>query len=474
MTDGQIIDAEINGLTADSRSVEAGFLFAALEGAEADGRSFIPDAIARGAAAVLSRPDTDLGPVAGQVPLLSHENPRQRYAELAARFNGPQPGEIAAITGTNGKTSVAEFTRQIWQGLGLPAASLGTLGLTSPTLQREGGLTTPDPFELHQTLSALKRDGTDHVALEASSHGLDQYRLDGAQISIAAFTNLSRDHLDYHGSMEQYLASKARLFSDLLRAEGTAILNGDAECYAQLTRAVRPGARVITYGRSGGDLVLTSAAPAGLGQELRLQIFGAEVKTTLPLIGEFQAMNALCALAIVLAGGAGIDQAVSCLSDLKPVPGRMQLVAERANSAAIYVDYAHTPDALERVLDVLKPLAKGKLIVVFGCGGDRDTGKRAEMGRIANHGADIVIVTDDNPRSEDAAMIRAEILAAAPGAIEIGDRRQAIFEAVSGLSGGDILVIAGKGHETGQIVGTETLPFDDAEMVQSAMEDLGR
>ncbi|MDP6428725.1 MAG: UDP-N-acetylmuramoyl-L-alanyl-D-glutamate--2,6-diaminopimelate ligase [Rhodospirillales bacterium] len=470
MKDGRLVDADIHGLSADSRKIEPGFLFAALPGAETDGRDYIADAVKRGAVAVLSPPGTEIGTeiaVDGPpVALLTHDMPRRRYAELAARFHGGQPAHIAAVTGTNGKTSVVDFTRQLWTRLGSPAASLGTLGLVAPGRRTQGGLTTPDAADLHATLADLAAEGVDHAAIEASSHGLDQFRLDGVQVSVAAFTNISRDHLDYHGSMDAYLGAKARLFSELLQAGGTAVLNADDPHWEKLLAG--RDVRSLTYGWAGNDVALEDCQAHGDSQRLTLEIFGSGVEIDFPLIGDFQVMNALCALAIVIAGGAEPNAALQGLVTLEPVAGRMQLAARLENDAAIYVDYAHTPDALRRVLAALRPHASGALQVVFGCGGDRDTGKRPEMGRIAARLADRVIVTDDNPRTEDAGAIRGAIMEAAPGAREIGDREQAIFEAVSGLGAGDILVIAGKGHEQGQIVGAEIKPFDDLEVARRA------
>ena len=468
MTTGPAADAAITGLTADSRKVEPGFLFAALAGAVADGSDFIDDALLRGAAAVLAAPGTELD----GVPLFTHAQPRRRYAEIAARFYGRQPRHIAAVTGTNGKTSVADFSRQLWTHLGFKAASLGTLGLVAPSRTRPGGLTTPDAADLHATLAALANDGVDHAAIEASSHGLDQFRLDGVQISVAAFTNLSRDHLDYHGSMDAYRHAKARLFNELLQGGGTAVLNAD-DPYSRKLLGGR-GVRTLTYGKAGKDVRLLDCQPHGQGQQLKLNLMGKDAEIDFPMIGDFQVMNALCALAMVIADGADPDAALQGLEMLQPVAGRMQLAARRANGAAVYVDYAHTPDALRRLLEALRPHTEAALWLVFGCGGDRDTGKRPEMGAIAAALADHVIVTDDNPRSEDAAQIRAAILAAAPDAIEIGAREDAIFEAVRGLAAGDIAVIAGKGHEQGQIVGADVIPFDDLDVAFRAASEVDR
>ena len=375
MTRGPAADTEITGLTAASREVEPGFLFAALPGADADGRDFIADAVAQGAAAILAEPGTQVDTVA----LLAHAVPRRRYAELAARFYGDQPAHIAAVTGTNGKSSVADFTRQLWSHLGLQAASLGTLGLVAPGRAEARDLTTPDAVELHATLLELAAVGVTHAAIEASSHGLDQYRLDGVQIGVAGFTNLSRDHLDYHCSMEKYRGAKARLFTELL--DGTAVLNADDPVSEGLTGGRK--IETLTYGRTGHDIRLLACKPDGAGQRLSLKVLGNKFEIDFPLIGDFQAINALCALAMVIADGASPETATEGLEKLAPVTGRMQLAVRRANGAAVIVDYAHTPDALESLLDTLYPQIEGRLCVAFGCGGDRDPSKRGEMGAIA-------------------------------------------------------------------------------------------
>ena len=458
---------DISGLTCDSRQVEPGFLFAALPGTVADGRMFIAEAMARGAVAVLAPPGTRVDSPDRKVPLLIDDNPRRRFALMAARFFAKQPATVAAVTGTNGKTSVVSFARQLWTRLGHKAASMGTLGISAPGLELPGSLTTPDPVDLHRALSRLAGDGVDYLALEASSHGLDQYRLDGVEINIAAFTNLSRDHLDYHGSMDAYLAAKRRLFVEVMKPAGVAVLNADSEPFQALrqTAGVRRQ-RVISYGREGDDirLVACRSLPGGLG--LKLHVDGKDYDVDLPLVGAFQAENALCALGIVFAcNGGGTQAAVEALETLEEVPGRMQKVATHPSGAGVFVDYAHTPDALARVLETLRGHASGNLVVVFGCGGERDPGKRPEMGRIACRLADRVIVTDDNPRGEDAAQIRRQIIDACEDAREIGDRAEAIGEALAGLKSGDLLVVAGKGHESGQIVGDQVLPFNDAETV---------
>jgi len=475
-------EVEISGLTADSRKVAAGYLFAALPGSRADGRDFIPQAIEKGAAAVLAPRGTALpppkAPGAQHVALLLDENPRRRLALLAARFYGRQPATIALVTGTNGKTSVASFTRQLWQTLGHDSASLGTLGLQPTRPDAPASLTTPDPVELHRCLASLARDHIDHVVLEASSHGLDQSRLDGIRASAAAFTNLTRDHLDYHGTMEAYLAAKLRLFTELLLPAGCAVVNIDDPAAVAVVEACRArGVRLITYGKGPGngmgpDLRLLEQQPTATGQDLRLEIFGKRYDVALPVAGAFQAGNVLAALGFVLAGGVDTDEAVAALETLSGVPGRVELVGATPAGGHVYVDYAHTPDALETVLKALRPHAQNRLFVIIGCGGDRDPGKRPMMGRIAVTLADAAIITDDNPRSEDPAAIRQEMLAEAPGAQEIGDRGAAIATAVAAMGPGDVLVIAGKGHESGQIVGGQVLPFDDRDVARTAISKL--
>ena len=459
-------DSDILGLTSDSRVVQPGFLFAALPGTRQDGRQFAVDAISRGAVAILtdSAEALTLSPEQrDRIAILADANPRRKLALMAARFYGRQPRELAAVTGTNGKTSVVHFTREIWRALGHPAASLGTLGLVTPVKRRPGALTTPDPMELHRDLAGLARDGIEHVAIETSSHGLQQFRLDGLTIAAAGFTNLTRDHLDYHGDMARYRAAKERLFTELLAPGGVAVLNRESGEFARLKSLCRDGGHpVIAYGADpAADLRLVHREPRVGSQAVNLEILGQRHELVLPFVGEFQAMNALAALGLVIATGGSPEAATSALTSLPGVPGRMQFVAEHQDGA-IVVDYAHTPDALAAVLTALRPHARGRLIVVFGCGGDRDPGKRPLMGQIATRLADRVYVTDDNPRTEPPAKIRRTIVEAAPNAVEIGDRREAIASAIAGLGPGDVLVIAGKGHETGQIVGAETYPFDDA------------
>jgi UDP-N-acetylmuramoyl-L-alanyl-D-glutamate--2,6-diaminopimelate ligase len=471
---------EIAGLTADSRAVRPGWLFAALPGTRTDGRSFIDSAIERGAVAVLAPQGTSLKAGTDRVALITDANPRRRLALLAARFFGAQPRMLAAVTGTNGKTSVADFTRQIWAALGHRAASIGTLGLIAPedvalADAPRASLTTPDPIALHRDLADLARAGVDHLSIEASSHGLDQHRLDGLRVSAAAFTNLTRDHLDYHATMEAYLAAKLRLFDSLMAADGTAVLNADSAHFEHFAKAARArGQRVLSYGRAGRDIRLLAQTPQADGQVLEIDFMGRRAAVQLAVAGSFQGSNVLCALGLAVATGAALDAALGTLGRLRGVRGRIERVASHPNGAAIYVDYAHTPDALETVLTALRPHAMGRLVVVFGAGGDRDRGKRPQMGAVSARLADRVYVTNDNPRSEDPAAIRAEIMPACPDATEIGDRGEAIRQAVAALEPGDLLVIAGKGHESGQTVGGVTHPFDDAVVARAAVADLVR
>lgn len=443
----------ITGLTADSRTVEPGFLFAALPGVQANGRTFIADAVARGAVAVLAPPGT-LVPQGAR--LIAADDPRGALARLAAQFYGAQPETIAAVTGTNGKTSTVQFARQLWEFEGLNAAALGTL---------EGAMTTPDPVALHARLVELACGGVTHLALEASSHGLDQRRLDGVRIAAAGFTNLTRDHLDYHATLDNYRCSKLRLFNELLPEGAPAVINADDLESAAFARAAR--GPVITYGRAGQSLRIVSLEPLPHGQAAEIEVFGQRFALTLPLVGAFQADNALCALGLAAGADPARAQALAPhLEALTGVPGRMQRVGE----APVYIDYAHTPGGLETALTALNPHAARRIVCVFGCGGDRDAGKRPQMGAIAARLADAVIVTDDNPRSEDPAAIRAAILAAAPGAREIGDRRAAIRAAIKILRPGDVAFIAGKGHEIGQTIDGKTYPFNDYDEAKEALE----
>jgi len=460
---------EVAGVTADSRHVAPGWLFAALPGARADGRKFIGEAVARGAAAVLAPEGTGWPEGVPPRPLLHDPEPRRRLAQIAAALAGAQPRIVVAVTGTNGKTSTVEFLRQIWTLAGRPAASLGTLGLIAPSFSAgpPPGLTTPDPIALAEKLAALARAGVQHAALEASSHGLDQFRLDGVRFSAAAFTNLTRDHLDYHGTEQAYRQAKLRLFAELLPAGAPAIVQADidpATLDALRDIAGRKKLALRSVGERGDAVRLLRVVPRPDGQVLEIEAAAARRTVALPLPGRFQADNAL--LAAALAQALGEAQAFDLLWRLTGVRGRMELAARLPNGAAAYVDYAHTPDALERLLTALRPHTEGRLHVVFGAGGDRDRGKRPLMGAAAARLADRAIVTDDNPRSEDPAAIRAAVRAACPDALEIGDRAAAIAAGLDGLAPGDLLVVAGKGHEQGQTIGDTTIPFDDVAVIR--------
>lgn len=465
-------DAErrVAGVAFDSRKVAPGEAFVALAGAKADGAQFIADAAARGATAIVSGQPQPAGLAAG-IAFAEVADPRRALALAAAKVHPRQPATIVAVTGTSGKSSVAEFTRQIFMALGREAASLGTIGIVTAEGADYGSLTTPDPLSLHASLDQLARQGVSHVAMEASSHGLDQRRLDGVRLTAGAFLNLGRDHLDYHPSVEDYLAAKLRLW-ELLPPGAPVVINRDEPYAAEAAQAAQSGGHaVIGIGRGGDCLRLLSVEREGFSQRLRVAVDGREVEVMLPLVGDFMAGNALVAAGLAIAAGEEPRAAVAALSGLKGVPGRLERVAEH-NGGLVVVDYAHKPDALAAVLRTLRPYASGRLICVFGCGGDRDRGKRPLMGGIAAEGADIAIVTDDNPRSEDPAAIRAEILAAAPGLREIGDRAKAIAAGVAELQPGDLLVVAGKGHETGQIIGDRTLPFSDHETVRQAVAEI--
>ena len=456
----------ITGVTADSRQARPGSLFVAVSGTAADGTGYIADAVARGAVAVLARDGVEWPDDVPPRPLLVCAEPRRALALMAASHAGAAPEKIVAVTGTNGKTSTVDFIRQLWTLGGLRAASLGTLGLVAPGMAGGGGLTTPGPVELAGLLAALARDGVGHVALEASSHGLHQFRLDGVRLAAAGFSNLTRDHLDYHGSLEAYRDAKLRLFAQLLPVRAVAVVNADMD--ASVVEAVHAAAiarRLVlrSVGERGCDLRLVSARPVPHGLALVIEADGARIETELALPGRFQADNVLMAAA--LAQASGLEGALGLLDRLTGVRGRMELAATLPNQAAAYVDYAHTPDALHRVLESLRPHGR-RLVCVFGAGGDRDPGKRALMGQEVCRLADVPIVTDDNPRREDPAAIRASILSGCPGAIEIGDREAAIAAGLAELRAGDVLVVAGKGHEQGQSVGGTTLPFDDAGVIR--------
>jgi UDP-N-acetylmuramoyl-L-alanyl-D-glutamate--2,6-diaminopimelate ligase len=470
-------DPVLTGLTLDSRKVRPGFLFAAVAGARADGASFVADAVSRGAVAILAAPDAPMPALDASVVVVRTANPRRRIARMAAAFAGAQPATVAAVTGTNGKSSTVHFVREIWASMGLRAASVGTLGIVSPGFSREAGLTTPDPVQLHADLATLSQEGVTHLAIEASSHGLDQHRLDGLRLSAAAFTNLTHEHLDYHASMDEYFTAKARLFGNLLPPDGTAVVNADsdrAEAIADICR--ERGVRCWTYGTAGTEFRLVGDEPTPSGQHLSIEVLGRSYDVDLPLVGGFQASNALAALGLVVAAGGDPARAVAGLAMLSGAPGRLQLVARHRSGAPVYVDYAHKPEALETVLRTLRPFARGRLVVVFGCGGDRDRGKRPVMGEIATRLADLAIVTDDNPRSEEPADIRAEIIRGIPvdrrNWVEARvDRHHAIAEGMTALaSPDDLLLIAGKGHEAGQTIKGVTHPFDDAEVARGLAE----
>ncbi len=461
-------DIVVSGLASDSRQVKPGNVFFALAGAKTDGAKFVASAIAAGAVAIIAEHDI---PTSGQIPLVKAANARRALALAAARFFPCQPATVAAVTGTSGKTSVAAFTRQIWARLGHAAASVGTVGLVSPSRTIYGSLTTPDPISLHETLDEIAREGVSHLAFEASSHGLDQHRLDGVRVSAGAFTNLSRDHMDYHPTVAHYLAAKLRLFNDLVVDGGAAVVAADHEhSQAFIDAAVRRKLRLISVGRAGKEITLRDASIDGFSQRLVVEHEGRLRGLRLPLVGEFQIENALVSAGLAIGTGSEADAVFAALEHLEGAKGRLELVGTR-NGAPVFIDYAHKPDALEKALAALKPFVRGRLVVVFGAGGDRDPGKRPLMGEIATRLADAVIITDDNPRSENPAVIRAAIRAAAPGAQEIGDRAQAICAAVDQLKPGDVLVIAGKGHETGQIIGDKTLPFSDHDAVAAALAE---
>ncbi|MBU0581782.1 MAG: UDP-N-acetylmuramoyl-L-alanyl-D-glutamate--2,6-diaminopimelate ligase [Alphaproteobacteria bacterium] len=467
---GVFADAEVAGVTSDSRRSGPGTVFVAVAGSKADGASYAADAAARGAVAIVAARGAKLGELS--VPVISVEDPRLALAKAAAALHPRQPETMVAVTGTSGKTSVAAFTRQIWEHDGKAAASIGTTGVVAPGRDDYGQLTTPDPVELHQLLSDLADAGVTHAAMEASSHGLDQRRLDGVRLSAGGFTNLGRDHMDYHPTVEDYHRAKLRLFDTLLPKGAPAVIFADDTWSKRTIEAAEAaGLKVLTVGRQGSFLKLKRVEHERYRQRAEIEADGVLHEIVLPLAGDFQIFNALVAAGLAASTGTPVDKALDALEHLKGAPGRLDLVGTTANGAPVYVDYAHKPDALENVLASVRPFTTGRVIVVFGCGGDRDRGKRPIMGEIATRLADVTIVTDDNPRSEVPADIRKAILAAAPGAIEIGDRHKAIRDAVAMLAAGDTLIIAGKGHEHGQTVGSETLPFSDHEEVRKALRE---
>src|SRR5882724_2415 len=465
---------DVKGLAVDSRAVRPGDLFFALAGSKTDGARFIESAIAAGAVAAAC---DHAPPGDRRIPFVATPNPRRALSLAAARFYPRQPATIAAVTGTSGKASVGAFARQIWERLGHASASIGTIGLVSTKRTVYGSLTTPDPIALHRQLDEIAADGVTHLAFEASSHGLDQYRLDGVRIGAGGFTNLTRDHMDYHPDVAHYLAAKLRLFRDLVMADGAAVISADHDCSQAVSDAARAKKlRIVAVGRkadgAGEGIRLIEADIDGFAQELTLEHRGRRHAVRLPLVGEFQIENALVAAGLAIGTGSEPKAAFATLELLEGAKGRLERVAER-NGAPIFVDYAHKPDALAKALQALRPYAKRKLVVVFGAGGDRDAGKRPLMGAIATEYADRVIVTDDNPRQENPNLIRSAILSAAKGAKEIGDRAEAIRTVIAGLQPGDALLIAGKGHETGQIVGNSTLPFSDHDAVAAAFAPRG-
>jgi len=467
---GMLKDVAVTGLTVDSRTVAVGDLFVALPGTRHDGRNYIAQAVNNGASAVLTTPGSVVS-LEGMPPVIEDTNPRKLYAQMAARFCGVQPAVQVAVTGTNGKTSVAEFTRQIWQQLGTPAASIGTLGVCSQSVQIDGGLTTPDPMSLYSIFNRLYGVGVNNIAVEASSHGLDQHRLDGMHIRAAAFTNLTRDHLDYHKNEQSYFYAKARLFGSLLTPGSSAVINID-DPWGRVLDDIAWGRSLnrLTFGHSDKAhlrIVRHQVLPAG--QKVTVSYAGQEHEIALPLVGEFQAMNALAAAGLVISTGGEPAAVMTALQTLQGVPGRMELMG-KYGGAGIYVDYAHTPGGLKTVLAAARAHEPRQLHVVFGCGGDRDKGKRPQMGQVAADLADRVYVTDDNPRSERPAVIRAEILAACPQAIEIGDRPAAIQAALNNAEDGDMVIIAGKGHETGQTIGDQVIDYSDIETVRTFLD----
>lgn len=464
----------VTGFAIDNRRVAPGNVFGAFVGAAVNGEDFIAQAVKAGAIAVVARPQARAAIEAAGAIALTDANPRRAFARLAAPFYAPLPETIVAVTGTNGKTSTVEMLRQIWRMAGHSAASIGTLGITTADETTYTGLTTPDIVTFLANLAGLAREGVSHVAYEASSHGLSQYRSEGPRVMAGAFTNLSRDHLDYHATMEDYFAAKMRLFDEVVVDGGAGVVWADDPWSKQAIAHVRArGLSLVTVGEKGETIRLLSREPGPLGQVLKVLHEGVEHRINLPLIGAYQAANALVAAGLALASGIGAAQVFDALGRLAPVRGRLERAAINAAGSPAYVDYAHTPDALEAAIAALRPHTKGRLIVVFGAGGDRDAGKRAPMGRIAGEQADLAIVTDDNPRGEDPAAIRAAVLAGAPDRlIEIGNRREAIFHGVAQAKKDDILLIAGKGHEQGQIIGrgsdARVLPFDDVTVAREA------
>lgn len=460
-------DADVKGLTADSRKVEEGFVFAALQGVARDGREFIPMALEKGAAAILCGGPAETGDAA----LVTAEEPRQALAYASAKFYPRQPENVVAVTGTNGKSSTVDFLRQIWAHAGMKAASMGTLGAVGPNGHIDLGHTTPDPVMIHETLDTLAGEGVTHAAMEASSHGLVQYRLDGVKLAAVAFTNLTQDHLDYHADFNDYRSAKLRLFSELAPEGALAVVNADSPETSVFEDAAREaGLNLFSVGWRGADLKIRELSPRATGQVMDVLYQGNAYDVHLPLIGEFQALNALTAAGLAIGLGLAPEAVFEGMATLTTVKGRLELVGEKSGGGAVFVDYAHTPDGLDVLLRAARPHTAGRLILVFGCGGDRDPYKRPMMGEIAAKHADVVIVTDDNPRTEDAASIRSSIMTACPEATEIADRAAAIQAGIAQLKAGDTLLIAGKGHETGQIIGAEVFPFSDQDTAAQALE----
>ena len=452
-------DSQVTGFAIDHRKVAKGSLFGAFKGAVFNGEDFIPHAVDRGAVAVVARPEVTVE----KVPHLADPEPRRLFAELAAKFYAPYPDTVIAVTGTNGKTSTVEMTRQIWRMLGHRSASIGTLGVTTSDDQVKTGLTTPDIVTFLNNMAGLKRMGMTHVAYEASSHGLDQHRAEGVPLAAAAFTNFSRDHLDYHATMEEYFEAKMRLFERLLPPDKPVIVWTDDPKSAEVVeRARRVGHPLLTVGTRGETIRLLEQTPTALGQNLVLEHDRTPYRLALPLIGAYQASNVLTAAGLVLATGGEWKATFSAMQRVAPVRGRLERAVISRDGVPVYIDYAHTPDALEAAIAALGPHVDGRLITVFGAGGDRDQGKRPEMGAVAARLSDLVIVTDDNPRTEDPAAIRSAIMVGAPAAMEVAGRREAIAQAIRMSGAGDIILVAGKGHETGQVIGDRVLPFDDA------------
>ena len=462
-------DIAVTGLTCDSREVAPGFVFAALPGTVTDGRKYIESALEKGASAVLSTGEIEL-----PVPYLDRSEPRLAYAQMAAKLYAGQPETLVAMTGTNGKSSTVEFLRQIWAYAGHQAACFGTLGVQAPQGYRPLTHTTPDAVALHKTLSELTKEGVTHAAMEASSHGLDQYRLDAVNVTASGFTNLTQDHFDYHTDAEDYFMAKARLFTELTPADAPVVINTNDEYGQRLVKMCQErGQDVMQVGWSGQDIRIDEVMPRASSQIITLVVYGERHKIELPLAGEFQVLNAISALGLAMVTGVKKDKALGALGHLYGVAGRMERAGQTKDGAPIFVDFAHTEDGLDKLLRSVRPHTMGNVIVAFGCGGDRDPDKRAKMGRVATKLADDVIVTDDNPRTEEAATIREAVLKGCPDATEIGDRAAAIREGIKRLGPKDCLVIAGKGHEQGQIVGTKVIPFSDVKQVKLALKELG-